>query len=552
MIWKCRDGHIAYMMQGGKLGAYSNSTLAKYIDMEGDLPDHVRQIQWATLDMAKMTQEKMERIWEPFARFFARHTVQEIYHISLKERIQLFPVNRVQDVLDDEQLNARGFWQEQKVSELGKTLKFPGPFTRLYFPTPSSNVSDKHDKNEKHKRLPFEGLKIVDFSWVAAGPWITTWLEGYGAEVIKIESINRLDATRVSGPFLDNQVGPDRCGMFLAFNGAKKSLTLNLNNPGGIELARKLVKWADVVVETFAPGQMHKWGLNYDELRKINPRIIMLSASMMGATGPHAAQPGLGLQLTSLTGFTFLTGWPDRDPPYIWGAYTDVPSSRLGGAALLATLSYYRRTGKSCYIDLSQYEASSQFLAPLILEYQATGNLRKRAGNSSSAASPHGVFPCKGDDRWCAISAFTNEEWLALCKAMGMPDWSKDPKFATFEGRKDNEDELERHIAEWTVQFSPEEVMTKLQKAGVNAGVVQNCCDLYKDPQLKHRKHFFPVTHPVVGEYDYFCPGFRLEKVPIRPGRAPCLGEHNEYVCTQILGLSDEEFVNYLTSGALE
>lgn len=552
MIWKCRDGHIAYMMQGGKLGAYSNSTLAKYIDMEGDLPDHVRQIQWETLDMAKMNQEKMENVWEPFARFFARHTVQEIYQISLKERLQLFPVNTVVDILDDEQLNAREFWQEQKVPELDKTLKLPGPFARLTFSSPSIHDSDKHDEKEEHRKLPFEGLKIADFSWVATGPWITTWLEGYGAEVIKIESMNRLDATRVSGPFLDNQPGSNRSGMFLVFNGAKKSLTLNLNTPGGRELARKLAKWADVVVESFAPGQMHKWGLNYEELRKINPHIIMLSVSMMGATGPHAAQPGLGLQLTSLTGLTYLTGWPDRDPPYIWGAYTDVPASRLGAAALLAVLDYHRRTGKSCYIDLSQYEASVQYLAPLILEYQATGNLWERAGNRSPVASPHGVFPCEGDDRWCAISVFNDQEWRTLCNVMGMPDLAKDSRFSTFEKRKENEDELGQHIAEWTKQFSPEEIMVKLQKAGVNAGVVQKSSDLYQDPQLGHRKHFLPVTHPEVGEYDYFCPGFRLEKVPIRAGRAPCLGEHNEYVCTQILGLSDEEFITYLTSGALE
>jgi len=552
MIWECKDGHVSFMMQGGKLGAYNNKTITRYIGMDGDLPERLKTLEWETLNMAEMNPEKMEEIWGPFKRFFAHHSVQEIYQMALKERFQLFPVNTVEDVLDDEQLEAREFWQEQEIPELGRSLKLPGPFSRITFPASSDNQEDSPDKKERPEKLPFEGLKIADFSWVAAGPWITTWLEGYGAEVIKIESNNRLDATRVSGPFLDNKPGPARSGMFLVFNGAKKSLTLNLNTDGGKKLAKKLVQWADVVVESYAPGQMHKWGLNYEELRKINPNIIMLSASMMGATGPHSAQPGLGLQLTSLTGFSYLTGWPDRDPPFIWGAYTDIPASRLGAATLLAVLDHYRRTGKACYIDLSQYEASTQCLAPLLLDFQVTGNIMRREGNRSPEAAPHGAFPCRGKDRWCVLSVFNEKEWNSLCKVMGIPGFAEDPRFATFEKRKENEDELERCIADWTRQFTPEKVMKRLQKAGVNAGVVQTSEDVLNDPQLKHRNHYLPLTHPEMGDYDYFCPGFRLEKVPIRPGIAPCLGEHNKYICTQILGLSDEEFNDYITSGVLK
>lgn len=553
LIWKCQDGHIAYMLQGGKQGAHSNRTLAKYIEMEGDLPDLVRQIDWDTLDLAKTTPEQLAKVWEPFARFFSRHTCRELYQLALRERIQLFPVNTVKQILEDEQLNARRFWQKRKVPDLGRTLKFPGPFARFFLPSLSAEAVKAGEMNrEKQRGSPFGGLKVADFSWIATAPWITKWLAGYGAEVIKIESTTRPDATRVAGPYKDNQPGLNRSAQFLVWNGGKRSITLNLHHPEGVELARHLVGWADVVFESFSPGKMQEWGLGYDELRKINPRIIMLSASMMGATGPHAAQPGLGLQLTSLAGFTYLTGWADRDPVFIWGAYTDVLASRLGGAAFVAALDYRRRTGKGCYIDLSQYEASLQFLAPLILEYQATGYLGSRMGNRSLVASPHSVFPCRGEDRWCAISVFNDWEWQALCKALGMPGWAEEPKFATFGSRKQNEDELEERIADWTARFSPEEVMARLQKAGVKAGVVQNCSDLYHDPQLSHRKHFIPVDHPELGEYDYFCPGFRLEKVPMRAGRIPSIGEHNEYVCTGILGLSDEEFVTQLSSGALE
>jgi crotonobetainyl-CoA:carnitine CoA-transferase CaiB-like acyl-CoA transferase len=552
LIWKCRQGYIAYMMQGGKLGAYSNRTIAKYIDMEGYLPDFLRELDWDNLDMARTTPEFMAKIWEPFAKFFGQHTSQELYELALKERLQLFPVNTIADTLEDEQLKARRFWQEQEIPELGKKLKFPGVFAWLSFPPASPQTGGKEEKAEKHKDLPFEGLKVADFSWVAAGPWITQWLAGYGAEVIKVESTTRPDATRVSGPYKDNQPGLNRSAQFLVHNGGKKSITLNLNHPMGRELAQKLVSWADIVAESFSPGMMQQWGLSYDELQKINPGIIMLSASMMGATGPHAPQPGLGLQLTSLAGFSHLTGWPDRDPVFIWGAYTDVLASRLGGATLLAALDYRRRTGRGCYIDLSQYEASLQFLSPLILEYQATGYLRGRMGNRSTIASPHGVFPCQGEDRWCAVSVFTDSEWESFCQALGKPEWAEDPKFATFQSRKKNEDELEKRIVGWTAQLPREEVMARLQKAGVKAGIVQDCDELYRDQQLNHRKHFIPLNHPEVGEYDYFCPGFRLGKVSLVAERVPCIGEHNEYVCRQILGLSDEEFVTYLTSGVLQ
>jgi crotonobetainyl-CoA:carnitine CoA-transferase CaiB-like acyl-CoA transferase len=552
LVWKCKDGHVSYLLQAGKLGAHSNSTIARYIDSEGMLTDFLRNVDWDNLVLSDKNPEQMAAFWQPFADFFSRHTTKEIYQISLKERAQIFPVNTVKDSLDDEQLNARDFWQEQTIPELTKKVLLPGSFAKISVQSESSQVPDSTRNEKKPKNLPFDGLKVADFSWVATGPWITRWLAAYGAEVIKIESAHRLDANRIAGPNKDDMPGPNRSAYFLVYNGGKKSATLNLNNPEGRELAKGLVKWADIVVESFAPGQMKKWGLSYDELREINPRMIMLSASMMGATGPHSRQPGLGMLMTSLVGFTSVTGWPDRDPVFIWGAYTDVPTSRIGASVLLSAMDFTQRSGRGCYIDLAQYEASLQFLTPLILEYQITGNLRHRMGNSSAEATPHGVFPCKGDDRWCTISVYSESEWASFCKAIGSPEWARNPKFATFEQRKKNEDELERYISDWTSLYPPEQVMTQLQQSGIHACAVNNCGDLYHDPQLRHRNHFITVNHPEIGDYDYFCPGFRLDKVPITARRDPCLGEHTEQVCKEILGLSDEEYRKYLASGALE
>jgi len=552
MIWKCRDGHISYMLQGGMQGAHSNRGLLKHMELEGDVPDFVREIKWETYELIKTAREELARVWEPFARFFNRHTTREIYQIALKERVQLFPANTARDILEDEQLHARGFWQEQKIPGLDKELKVPGPFARISFPPDGGKVWKGEEEKENQTGLPFEGVKVADFSWVAAAPWITQWLAQYGAEVIKVETNTRPDATRYSGPFKESRRGIDRSSQFLVFNGSKKSITLNLNHPEGRKVARRLVAWADVVVESFSPGKMKEWGLGYEELQEINPRMIMLSSSMMGATGPYAAQPGLGLQLTSLAGFTYVTGWPDRDPVYIWGAYTDVLASRLGGAVMFAALDHRRRTGQGCYIDVSQFEGSLHFISPLLLEYQATGDLGQRKGNRSPIASPHGVFPCQGEDRWVAISIWNDSEWQTFCETLGKPGWSQDPKFAVFEGRKKNEDELEKHIAAWTIQFTSEEVMNRLQKAGLRSGAVQDCSDLYRDPQIRHRKHFVPVVHPEVGEYDYFCSGFRLEKIPMVVKHAPCMGEHNEYVYKQVMGMGDEEFAAYLHSGVLK
>jgi crotonobetainyl-CoA:carnitine CoA-transferase CaiB-like acyl-CoA transferase len=552
LVWKCKDGHVSFLLQAGKLGAHSNSTVAKYIEKDGHLTDFLKNVDWDNLVLADKNPEKMEDFWQPFADFFARHTTKEIYQISLKERAQLFPVNTVKDSLEDEQLEARDFWQEETIPELDKTIRLPGPFAKITLSPTSPEEPVKTPNRQNHKGLPFAGLKVADFSWVATGPWITRWLAAYGAEVIKIESANRLDANRIAGPNKDDIPGPNRSAYFLVYNGGKKSITLNLNTPEGRELAKKLVKWADIVVESFAPGQMQKWGLSYDELHEINPRMIMMSASMMGATGPHSKQPGLGMLMTSLVGFTSVTGWADRDPVFIWGAYTDILTSRIGASALLSAMDFARRTGNGCYIDLAQYEASLQFLTPLILEYQTTGNLRHRMGNRSTKATPHGVFPCQGDDRWCTISVYSESEWESFCKAIGNPAWTGDPKFATFEQRKANEVELEKYISEWTAKYPPEKVMAQLQQAGISSCVVNNCGDLYHDPQLRHREHYITVDHPEIGEYDYFCPSFRLSKVPLIAGRDPCLGEHTEQVCKEIIGLSDEEYERFLSSGALE
>lgn len=395
-----------------------------------------------------------------------------------------------------------------------------------------------------------EDVKVADFAWYAAGPMVCKWLAEHGAEVVHVESSTRPDGMRTTPPFRDDKPGLNRSGPFTMYNDGKYSVVLNLKHPQGQEVARKIVAWSDIVVENFTPGTMSGFGLSYEELKKIKPDIIMLSTCNQGQTGPHRMQPGFGSHLAALSGFVELTGWPDRPPLNLFAAYTDLIAVAFGTVAVLAALDYKHRTGKGLYIDLSQYECSLHFLAPLLLHYGTDKKLATRAGNRSISAAPHGFFPCLGEDRWCAIAVHSDEEWQGFCRAIGNPAWTKDARFTTLNARKKNEDELERLVSDWTSQFTAEEVMQRLQAAGVPAGVASNPRDVVLDPQLEHRHQWWYLDHPELGRHANLAPPLILSKSPAElRRRAPWLGEHTEYVCTKILGITDEEFVRLLEAG---
>ncbi len=397
----------------------------------------------------------------------------------------------------------------------------------------------------------FEGIKVADFSWHAAGPMIVKFLGDHGATVVHVESTTRLDGLRSTPPFKDNRPGVNRAASFADYNNNKYGMTLDLKNRDGQALARKLISWADVVAESFLPDTMHRFGLGYEDIRQFKPDIVMLSSCNQGQTGPNALKPGFGTQLTAHAGFANLTGWPDRTPVLPWGAYTDFVSGKIGAAILIAALDYRRRTGKGQFIDLSQYESSLHFLSPLLLDYSVNGKVASRQGNKCSYAAPHDAYPCLGDDRWCAIAVFTDEEWEVLCRVMGNSGLAGDNRFATLPDRKRNEAELDAIVGEWTHHLQAEEVMSRLQKAGVAAGVVQTPEDMMNDPQLEHVRRFQLLNHPEIGPHHYDSPSYRLSKTPSDLNMpAPLLGQHNELVCTNFLGIPDNEFVELMERGA--
>ncbi len=397
------------------------------------------------------------------------------------------------------------------------------------------------------------GVKVVDFSWYAVGPQTAGHLAAYGAEVIRIESSTRMDGLRISGPFKDGIQGVNRSGYFNNQNPNKYGMTLNLKLPKAVEIAKKLVSRADVVTESFTGGVMERWGLGYDDLSKVRPDIIMVSMSAQGRDGPYSDHSCFGHVLQALCGVNHLAGWADGYPVGAYGPYTDFFVPHMSATVVMAALAYRKKTGKGQYIELSQLEAGIHCLETAILDYTANGREQSRMGNRHPHASPHGAYRCKGEDRWCTIAVFTDEEWQSFCHVLGNPEWSQDPRFATLADRLKNAEELDYLVEEWTSNYPPEQVMTMMQAAGVAAGVTQNSKDLHEDPQLKHRNHYWVLDHPETGPATYDRPAYRLSMTPAQPRMpAPCLGEHNEFICTQLLGMSDEEFVGLMAEEVFE
>ncbi len=398
-----------------------------------------------------------------------------------------------------------------------------------------------------------EGLKVVDFTWSIAGPLTTKFLADYGATVVRVESATHPDFIRVSGPYKDRRPGLDRSGYFAFFSPNKYSLALNMNHPEAGKVVRRLVEWGDVIADNFTPGIMTRWNLDYEHVKQINPDAICLSISQMGQTGPLRTVSGTGTNLVGMTGFTSITGWPDREPVQPFGGYPDFISAVLAACSLLGSLIYWRRTGKGQKIDVSQLEASLQFLAPLVLEHSVTGIEPGRHGDRSDFASPNGVYRCKGDDRWCSISVSTEEEWKGFAKALDGETWAHDARFSNLALRKKNEDELDMLVNQWTSRHTAENVMHILQENGVPAGVMQDPSDLVRDLQLAGLNTFWKLPQSEIGETVHLGELFHLPLTPAEAVRAaPSLGEHTEYVCRNILQMPEDEFTDLLLKGLLE
>lgn len=569
VVWPCKDGYVCFMLQGGIRGARDNNPVIRWMAEEG-IADGMDAVDWVHVNPTDTPADQMRAWEETLGIFFRGHTKQELLKRVLVDAGSVFsPVFDVADALNDPHLRARSFWAHIEHPERG-TIHIPGAF--FLSSEPGTQRTDMappiqerpfwaHARRETApasepapaagSRKLLDGVNVVDLSWAAAGPTATKYLADFGAQVVKIESPDRPDIFRMQGPFPNGIPDPNASGNFIQFNSSKLSVPLNLKNEAGIALFAKLVAWADVVIENFKPGVMDDLGLGYERLRRINPRVIMVSISGWGQTGPYHHARGNAVSSAAAAGQYLLTGWRDG-PPEIQsqGALGDVVPALFALTATLAALNYRHRTGRGQYIDVSQVETLLHTMSPIFLQTGITGQDCERQGNRNPGAAPHGVFRCKGDDSWCAIAVFTDQHWAALCETLGNPAFSRDSRFATFAGRKQHEDDVEAVLEKVTVRFDPWDLMRLLQKAGVPAGAVQTAQHFLDDSFARERQAYIWLQHPGGARYRYPVPPLRFSRAEPRLVRAPSLGQHTEMVCTRLLGLSDQELLDAMAAGA--
>lgn len=415
-------------------------------------------------------------------------------------------------------------------------------------------------------KRPLEGLRVADFSWFGAGPIAGNTLSTFGAEVVRVESETKIDSLRRVHPFAMNPDGTFKdgynvSGYFNNFNAGKLSLQLNLNTEKGQEIGYRLIEKCDFFLTNFTPRVIDKWNLRYDQISKINPKIIAAYAPMQGMDGPHRDFLGFGAVLTPVTGISEMSGFPGRPPFGIGTNYPDyVINPGHTVTAMLAALRYRNRTGKGQCIELPQLESVVNSLGTAVIENLANGTNPTRNGNRNPNAAPHGAFRAADDpesvmspDRWVAIACRNDEEWRNLCRALGHEDAASDGRFATFAARKQNEDALEELIGSWVRDQRAESVAAKLQEFNVPAGVVQNAQDLLdRDEHMKTRNYYQYVDHPEAGREAHDGPAFHLSKTPgFIAGPAPLMGEHTYDVCERIVGLNADEIADLLAEGVL-
>lgn len=400
-----------------------------------------------------------------------------------------------------------------------------------------------------------DGLKVLDLSWIVAGPLIGRALADFGAEVVRVESGTRVETARLMQPFHGGVAGVENSVLFGTSNAGKSGLTVDLGQPRGREVVLDLVNWADVVVESFSPGKLAQWGLDYATISQRKPDIIMVSTSIAGQDGPWSHLAGFGNVGASVSGFQNLVGWPDDVPLGPFGPYTDYVGPRFGLVALLAAIEDRYETGRGCYIDVAQLESGVYFLSPQLAHQSWDGTVAGRLGNADLVIAPHGVHRCADEDgerRYVAIAVRDGVDWSQLCDVLGRGDLAGRDDLATAEGRRAAQDELAEAIDEWTRSRVALDVERLLQSAGVPAHRSASSADLGADEQLAYRQHYVRLPHELHGETVVEGPRWQLSETPgVVRSPAPMLGQHNEHIILDVLGYSRETFDDLTREGVL-
>ena len=507
---------------------------------------------------------------EPLVNMWStQHTRAELYQMALDIGIPCFPVYSPAEMMESAQFQSRGFLETVEDPEAGSFVR-PGP-AAVFSATPSSQDGraprlGEHNaevlsqpvageapapsgaRRPEHRKsagdLPLSGVRVADFGWILSVPHSTAWLGALGAEVIRIESEQRLDLLRTMGLTRGSGgiPGIERSGNYNGLNYSKQGVTLNIQTDRGKELAKELVSRSDIVTMNFAAGVAERLGLGYEDLKAVKPDVIMMSGSPLGQTGPESHSTGWGPTTLAYTTLPYVTGYDGGTPSSMGGAYPDFAIGVHMAFAMMSALRYRDRTGQGQHIDVAMGETVVAMTPEPLLEWTMLGIDPQRRGNRDASRAPQGVYPSAGEDRWVAISVEDDEAWSALRGALGDPAWAQDPALATPEGRQARHDEIDRELAAWTGARTSHEAMHMLQAAGVAAVAVLDGPELVEDPQLRHRGFFVDIDHPEVGVTASAGIPLSFSETQLHYGSAPLLGQHNREVFTELVGLELEEF----------
>ena len=551
-LGRCKDGWVMHCTLGDW------TSLIEWVKADG----FGAEIDDPEFEETNARQKQAERIFSVLDAWGARYTVAELYEGAQLRRIPYAAVRAPEALLSDPHLAERGFFVPVEDPGLGRAVQFPGvPFRigdlpwNVTAPPRLATERDALPGSWRARELarpapssepgapPLAGVRVLDFTWVVAGPVATRILADLGADVIKVERRNAID------------FGDRRGGLSGTLMRGKRSVVLNLGDPRGVALARRLALASDVVIDNFSARVMSNLGLDHATLHAERPELIFARMTGYGLTGPDRDKVSYGPTLQALTGYTLLMGEPGGPPAGFGYSYSDLAAGNLGALAVLAALWHRRRTGTGVLIDLAQQEAVASLLGPVLLERAVAGGASTAVGNASQEApgAPHGVYPCAGDDRWIAIAVLDDDGWTRFVGAAGDPAWARDPRFATPAGRGAHAAELDRHVADWTRTLEADVAMERLQAAGVAAGRVANAAELCAaDPQLAARGHFVDVPTPEGRTVRLDGPPFLLSGTPAAVrGPGPLLGEHTHAVLAEVLGLAPDEITALHAEGVI-
>jgi crotonobetainyl-CoA:carnitine CoA-transferase CaiB-like acyl-CoA transferase len=583
--WEVRDGFVElHLAMGPAAGAFTNNLFA-WMRECGACPDgEIAGWDWRRLpDLIRQEAidgDDMERARDLVARFLADKTKEEVTQAAIARKLLAVDVADVSDLTASPHFADRGFFV--KVGDPAHaTRTLPGAIARtdsdaFVFRRPAPLLGEH---NEEVRRdwlgagpagpnapspdtarvpglLPLDGLRVLDLSWVVAGPVIGRALADFGATVVRVESSTKIETARLVSPYYGGQAGVENAALYINCNAGKLGLALDLAMEQSRDVVRELATWADVLIESFTPGLMDRWGLGYQQLSAFNPRLIMVSSSLMGNTGRYSRLAGFGNIGAAMSGFQAIVGWPGWPPIGPFGPYTDYVAPRLALVTLLAALDERERSGRGCYLDVSQAECGVWFLSPQVAAFSADGTVPGACGNRDALFVPHGVFPCRrggpGGAEHVAIAVRDDRDWHALAAIMSRAELAMDPRYATAEDRRAHEDQLEAIVAEWTASRTASEIEQVCQAAAVPAHRASTSTDFVTDPQLAHRGHLIRLPHRLHGEVVVEGPRYMLSDTPGRVVKAaPTIGEDNERVLVGMLGWDPERIEALERIGAL-